>query len=46
MSQPDYFTKYANLSFSRDDGESLGEIFKPTVWEKTRVEGAKALQQA
>jgi len=27
------------------DGPSLGEIFKPAVWEKTRVEGAKVLQR-
>jgi enoyl-CoA hydratase/carnithine racemase len=27
------------------DGPSLGEIFKPSVWEKTRVEGAKVLQR-
>jgi enoyl-CoA hydratase/carnithine racemase len=27
------------------DGPSLGEIFKPTAWEKTRVEGAKVLQR-
>jgi enoyl-CoA hydratase/carnithine racemase len=27
------------------DGPSLGEIFKPAVWEKTRMEGAKVLQR-
>src|SRR5919106_4444464 len=27
------------------DGASLGEIFKPAVWEKTRTEGAKVLQR-
>jgi enoyl-CoA hydratase/carnithine racemase len=27
------------------DGPSLGEIFKPAAWEKTRVEGAKILQR-
>jgi enoyl-CoA hydratase/carnithine racemase len=27
------------------DGPSLGEIFKPAVWEKARVEGPKALQR-
>lgn len=27
------------------DGPSLGEIFKPAAWEKTRVEGAKVLQR-
>jgi enoyl-CoA hydratase/carnithine racemase len=27
------------------DGPSLGEIFKPGVWEKIRVEGAKVLQR-
>ena len=27
------------------DGPSLGEIFKPCVWEKIRVEGAKVLQR-
>lgn len=27
------------------DGPSLGEIFKPSAWEKTRVEGAKVLQR-
>jgi enoyl-CoA hydratase/carnithine racemase len=27
------------------DGPSLGEIFKPGSWEKTRVEGAKVLQR-
>jgi enoyl-CoA hydratase/carnithine racemase len=27
------------------DGPSLGEIFKPAVWEKTRTEGAKILQR-
>ena len=27
------------------DGPSLGEIFKPATWEKTRVEGAKVLQR-
>lgn len=27
------------------DGPSLGEIFKPAVWEKARVEGAKILQR-
>jgi enoyl-CoA hydratase/carnithine racemase len=27
------------------DGPSLGEIFKPAVWEKQRVEGAKILQR-
>lgn len=26
------------------DGPSLGEIFKPAAWEKTRTEGAKVLQ--
>ena len=32
--------------FMKDiDGESLGEIFKPAVWEKTRVEGTKVLQR-
>jgi enoyl-CoA hydratase/carnithine racemase len=100
MTTPDYFTKYANLAFERDDagvlvlrfhtdggpitftgqthedftnaleeisldrdnkalvltgtgdsfmdqidGPSLGEIFKPLVWEKIRVEGAKVLQR-
>lgn len=25
------------------DGPSLGEIFKPAAWEKTRTEGAKVL---
>jgi enoyl-CoA hydratase/carnithine racemase len=29
----------------RIDGPSLGEIFKPAVWEKQRVEGAKILQR-
>src|SRR6478672_10318570 len=27
------------------DGPSLGEIFKPAVWETTRTEGAKVLQR-
>jgi enoyl-CoA hydratase/carnithine racemase len=27
------------------DGPSLGEIFKPLVWEKTRSEGARVLQR-
>ena len=27
------------------DGPSLGEIFKPAAWGKTRVEGAKVLQR-
>src|SRR5690348_9158522 len=27
------------------DGPSLGEIFKPVVWEKIRMEGAKVLQR-
>ena len=27
------------------DGPSLGEIFKPAVWEKIRTEGAKVLQR-
>jgi enoyl-CoA hydratase/carnithine racemase len=27
------------------DGPSLGEIFKPAAWEKTRSEGAKVLQR-
>jgi enoyl-CoA hydratase/carnithine racemase len=27
------------------DGPSLGEIFKPAEWERTRVEGAKVLQR-
>ena len=27
------------------DGPSLGEIFKPSVWEKIRVEGTKVLQR-
>jgi enoyl-CoA hydratase/carnithine racemase len=27
------------------DGPSLGEIFKPAAWEKTRIEGAKVLQR-
>ena len=27
------------------DGPSLGEIFKPAAWEKTRVEGAKVIQR-
>jgi enoyl-CoA hydratase/carnithine racemase len=27
------------------DGPSLGEIFKPTAWEKQRVEGAKILRR-
>ena len=27
------------------DGPSLGEIFKPTVWEKQRTEGGKVLQR-
>lgn len=27
------------------DGPSLGEIFKPAAWEKTRVEGVKVLQR-
>lgn len=27
------------------DGDSLGEIFKPAAWEKTRTEGAKVLQR-
>lgn len=27
------------------DGPSLGEIFKPAAWEKTRAEGAKILQR-
>lgn len=27
------------------DGPSLGEIFKPASWEKTRTEGAKVLQR-
>jgi enoyl-CoA hydratase/carnithine racemase len=30
---------------SEIDGASLGEIFKPAVWEKIRVEGAKVLQR-
>ena len=100
MSTPEYFEKYENLAFNRDDdgvlvlrfhtdggpvvftgqthsnltavleelsldnnnkalvvtgtgdafmdqidGPSLGEIFKPAVWEKIRVEGAKVLQR-
>lgn len=32
--------------FMKDiDGPSLGEIFKPAAWEKTRTEGAKVLQR-
>jgi enoyl-CoA hydratase/carnithine racemase len=32
--------------FMKDiDGPSLGEIFKPAAWEKTRAEGAKVLQR-
>jgi enoyl-CoA hydratase/carnithine racemase len=27
------------------DGQSLGEMFKPAAWEKTRTEGAKVLQR-
>jgi enoyl-CoA hydratase/carnithine racemase len=27
------------------DGNSLGEIFKPPMWEKLRVEGLKILQR-
>jgi enoyl-CoA hydratase/carnithine racemase len=27
------------------DGPSLGEILKPAVWEKIRIEGAKVLQR-
>jgi enoyl-CoA hydratase/carnithine racemase len=27
------------------DGTSLGEIFKPSVWEKIRIEGTKVLQR-
>lgn len=34
----DYFMKEI-------DGPSLGEIFKPAAWEKTRSEGAKVLQR-
>ena len=99
MAKADYFDKYQNLAFSRDDGvltlrfhtdggpivftgqthedlppaleevaldpdnramvitgtgdafmdkidgPSLGEIFKPAGWEKTRAEGAKVLQR-
>lgn len=100
MSTPDYFGKYENLAFNRDDngvlvlrfhtnggpvvftgqthsdfaavleelslddnnkalvitgtgdsfmdqidGPSLGAIFKPAVWERIRVEGAKVLQR-
>lgn len=100
MANPDYFDKYENLAFTRDehgvlllrfhtdgapivftgqthedfpaaleelsldtgnkalvitgtgdsfmdqiDGPSLGEIFKPAVWEKTRTEGTKILQR-
>lgn len=30
---------------SQIDGPSLGEIFKPAAWEKTRSEGAKILQR-
>lgn len=29
----------------RIDGPSLGEIFKPAAWEKTRTEGTKVLQR-
>lgn len=100
MTQPDYFTRYANFAMERDgngvltlrfhtdgkpivftgqthedfpraledialdngnramvltgtgdvfmdniDGNSLGEIFKPAVWEKIRTEGLKILQR-
>jgi enoyl-CoA hydratase/carnithine racemase len=32
--------------FMKDiDGPSLGEIFKPAAWEKTRMEGTKVLQR-
>jgi enoyl-CoA hydratase/carnithine racemase len=29
----------------RIDGPGLGEIFKPTAWEKARTEGAKVLRR-
>lgn len=38
-------TGTGDVFMDKIDGPSLGEIFKPTVWEKQRVEGAKVLQR-
>jgi enoyl-CoA hydratase/carnithine racemase len=38
-------TGTGNAFMDQIDGPSLGEIFKPAVWEKIRVEGAKVLQR-
>jgi len=38
-------TGSGDVFMNQIDGPSLGEIFKPAVWEKIRVEGAKVLQR-
>jgi enoyl-CoA hydratase/carnithine racemase len=38
-------TGTGDVFMNQIDGASLGEIFKPTVWEKIRVEGLKVLQR-
>ena len=38
-------TGTGDVFMNQIDGPSLGEIFKPGVWEKIRVEGAKVLQR-
>lgn len=38
-------TGTADTFMDQIDGPSLGEIFKPVVWEKIRVEGLKVLQR-
>jgi enoyl-CoA hydratase/carnithine racemase len=38
-------TGSGDVFMNQIDGPSLGEIFKPGVWEKIRVEGAKVLQR-
>jgi len=38
-------TGTGDVFMDKIDGPSLGEIFKPAAWEKTRSEGAKVLQR-
>jgi enoyl-CoA hydratase/carnithine racemase len=38
-------TGTGDVFMDKIDGPSLGEIFKPAAWEKTRTEGAKVLQR-
>lgn len=38
-------TGSGDVFMNKIDGPSLGEIFKPAVWEKIRIEGAKVLQR-